>query len=123
VHGAVSDPPGEVALRRDGVVVPCENDQRRIRTAFRKKEESVVVGIFRTESRRYEPEHMLSDLAFLATLGGNVHELERPLRQAVSEPDHPRSLDDVAMGSRAHRVRSGGGNFVASIISRGIILE
>ena len=65
VHRAVLDTARDVRLSGDGVVVPREHDERDAAPALGEKEERVVVGVHRSELRRYEREQMLSDPAFV----------------------------------------------------------
>ena len=92
VHGAAFDTPWDVRLSGNGVVVSREHDEGSPRAALGEKEERFVVGVDGIQLRRYEPEQMLSDGPFAATLGRNVHELERPLGETVGERGHVRSV-------------------------------
>ena len=90
VHRAGIDPPGQVVLCRDGVVVPAEHDQRRPRAALAREQEGFVAGELELKRRRHELEQVRTDRLFVAALRGDVDELERPLGQPALEVVHGR---------------------------------
>ncbi len=92
VYRTVLDTPRNVRLGGDGVVVPCEHDERRAGAALREEEKGFVVGVHRFQLRRHEREEVLPDLGLIETLGRDVHELERPLGETVGERAHARSV-------------------------------
>ena len=92
VHGAVRDAPRKVVLRRDGVVVGCEHDQRRPGRRGRREEERLVARELGRPAVRNELEQTLADRLLRAALRRDVHELERPRGETVGERGHRRSV-------------------------------
>ena len=92
VNLAVDDPARKIALRRDGVVVRDEHDQRNVLTARRDEEEGLVPCVVGHPAGGNELEHALAYGRLLAALRGDVDELERPRGEAVGERGHRRSV-------------------------------
>ena len=92
VNLAVGDPARKIALRRDGVVVRDEHDQRNVLSARRDEEEGLVPCVVGHPARGDELEHVLAYRVLLAALRGDVDELERPRGEAVGERGHRRSV-------------------------------
>ncbi len=92
VHGAVLDAPRKVVLRRDGVVVRRQHDERQLGSARRREEERFVAGELRLPAVRNELEETLADRLLRAALRRDVHELERPRSETVGERGHRRSV-------------------------------
>ena len=101
MHRVVLDASRDVGLRGDGVVVTCEDDQRRIGAALRDEQERLVARVVRGELRRHQFEQVCSDPLFMSTLGRDVDELESPVGETVGEPGHEQSLSrDLEMLDR-----------------------
>ena len=92
VHVSVGDPSGEIPLRRNGVVVRGEDDQRAAGAPRRGEEVRLVARVLGDPARRDEGEHVLADSRLVTALRRNVHELERPRGEAVGERGHRRSV-------------------------------
>jgi GTP-binding protein HflX len=90
VDGAVLDPRREVSLRRNGVVVAAEEDERRVRAPLRDEQERVVVRILGGQRAGNEREQVLADGGLVPALRGDVDELPRPRGQAVGESHRKR---------------------------------
>ena len=92
MNRAIVDPARDVVLRRDGVVVPGEDDERHRRPPPRGEQEDLVARI-RARVRRWdEREQVLADRLLVTALRGDVHELERACREALGERGHRASL-------------------------------
>jgi len=92
VNFAVGDSTRKIALRRDGVVVRDEHDQRKALPPRRDEEERLVSCEVGHPLRGNELEHVLAYGRLLAALRGDVDELERPRSEAVGERGHRRSV-------------------------------
>ena len=86
------EPAGQVSLRRNGVVVGGEDDEREAGTPRRDVQECLVARVLGGPVRGHESAHVLTDDSLLAALRGNVDELERPRGKAVGERGHRRSV-------------------------------
>jgi hypothetical protein len=107
VHGARVDAARQVVLRRDGVVVPREQEERNVRTPLSRPEECIVPGEDRLERRRDECADVVPDRLLVEALRRDVDELERAPGEAVGEGAHRRPSLPAA-GER-HTSRDAGG--------------
>ena len=92
VHRAVDDPARQVRLRRDRVVVRCQQDEGMPGSPGRHEEKRLVSGELALQARRHETEQVLANRSFVAALGRDVDELERPRAEAVGERGHRGSV-------------------------------
>jgi len=92
VHRAVLDPPGKVLLRRNGVVVAGEDDERSAGPPLRGEKEDLVTCERTRVRRRDEREEVLADRLLVTALRGDVDELERACREALGERSPRASL-------------------------------
>ena len=117
--------PGQVALGGDGVVVPREDDERRIDSPLGEEQVRLVVCVLGCEPGRHEREQMLADARLVAALRRNVDQLERPIREALGERGHRRRVPrhnpvvtvrqpDPAPGAEPER------GFIVGVFPRGV---
>ena len=92
VHGAVLQAARDVRLRGHGVVMPREDEERGVRTAFACPEERIVALEDGRERQRDERPEPLADLGLVQALGPDVDELERAGREALGEAVHGASV-------------------------------
>ena len=92
VDGAISNPSGEISLRRNRVVVRHEKDQWPSHTTRREGEVCLVARELHRPSGGHEREEAVADCGFASALGGDVDELERPRSEPVGERGHQRSV-------------------------------
>ena len=88
VHGAVLDPSGQVALRRNRVHVPREHDERSVRTALGRPQACAVDLGLELERGRHEVPDVLRDRRFPSALGRNVDKLESSRSEPGREVGH-----------------------------------
>ena len=100
VHRSVGDPPRHVVLGGDGVVVPCEDQQRRAGAALARPQLYLVPSEDGNERARHELLEARADLCLVEALGCDVDELERAPGKAVCERAH-----------RAERIAQEGGAY------------
>ena len=88
VNRSVGDAAGVVPLRRDGVVVADENDERSLGPVLRKEEKRLVLSVRPNERGRDEVQEVLANRRLVPALGGDVDELERPGREPFRQCVH-----------------------------------
>jgi GTPase len=125
VHRTVGDPAREVVLSRNGVVVPGQDDERRVCPSLGQEEVGVVVAVVELVRGRNQRDDVLADELLVTALGGDVDELERARREALGELVHRRRVPrhnplvtvrqpDPAPGAEPER------GFIVGVFPRGV---
>jgi GTP-binding protein HflX len=92
VHGSVRDVSRDVSLCGNGVVVSGERDERPVRATRRHEQVGLVTLVLGVPRRGDELQDTFPNGPLVTARRGNVHELERPRREAVGERGHRRSV-------------------------------
>ncbi len=122
VNGAARDVAGHVVLCGDGVVVAGEHEERRSRSPGPSPEERLVALVDGLERRRHERPQVRAGRGFVAALGGDVDELERPCRQPFRERAHDGETTGLPGGILREMTRGGTETRAEAEPERGLLL-